>query len=168
MAISIVSSGTVRVLGVKAGYSSTYSTSSASWFNFYFNNQMTAGALVEELRCYVIAENTYQSQDYATTFQGLRDDIAVGQDPKANVSVGGKIVARYFDIINRLSSTTLNMNEPDEFRMSIGATQDGVGNPYNALSCVLLFIKYRSPVNSSTTRIAMYELYYRNGNIITD
>lgn len=158
----------IRELVIKGGYSQNYSTASAAQFNFSFLNNLVSGALVEELRCYVVAENTYQDSDYAATFAGLRNDLLSGEDPKANVVVNGNIVARYFNIIGDLPSTTLLTSTPQTFRKNIGAASDGLGNPYNVLSCVLLFIKYKSPVNSATSTIETRELYYRNGNIITD
>lgn len=158
----------IREMVIKAGYSQSASTSSAAQFNFYFQNNLAAGALIQELRCYVIAEGTYQDSDYTATFNQLKSDLAAGQDPMANVLVSGKIVARYFNIINDLSSTTILTTATQSFRHNIGAVEDGLGNPYNVLSCVLLFIKYKSPTNATTSTIETRELYYRNGNIITD
>lgn len=166
MSVTIVTSVTEFV--VKAGYSESYSTASAAQFNFYFKNSLAAGMLIEELRCYIIAEATYQNSTYASDFQDLKDDMEVGQDPMANVTSGGKIIARYFNIISNLQSTTINTSGTASFRINTNVAEDGLSNPYNVLSCVLLFVKYKSPTNSVTSTMEVHELYYRNGNIITD
>ena len=164
MAVSIVE--VVRELTIKGGYSQGSSTSSRAFFNFYVKNAFALGVSITALRCYVIAEATYQNSTYESTFSTLRSDIEAGQDPQANVSVNGNVVARYFNLLSKLTNTSPTSGVEQSFQQEIGAVSDGLGNPYNVLSCILLYVQYS--VSGGTSTRELREIYYRNGNIITD